>query len=462
MRRIFKEGKGRPSLIGPTAIFAQTERVPAKKFQKNLKAGTLREAKRRLTNPAQTCHAVQLTLPSPSQPVASHRFSNAFLKTNANSFLYPVQNPSSAAFPVSSSRTKNKSGRKKRLKRILIAARGLQLSAEEKPGSLLTKKGTQAAKAEEHLINPILLPLLESLGVCTETGDSAHPLHAPTELQLPVQDAEAGPQSPLVAASSNPGGRELSVSAVESGVPLFQENIFDYMRRVGDDLELEQEHQAALAVCDKEPATALSDMRAGAIPKLPNTSSGVQTPTSGTVNPGRSNNSSKEDLLAALRIYRRARFGRVHLAKGESAQVLDDILAADPAIGTDHASVCLHDFAPCTRTYLQRQLKREALWKTSCHRHPLLSSKKTKSWKRKKMRRVTEVRSDLTIRESEMYCADSGRDTACACFTTATMATSNEQSPSAGKDQPAWISPKLTVSRGSQKGSQLSFEESEL
>ena len=93
-----------------------------------------------------------------------------------------------------------------KFKRSSIGPRGLQLSAEEMPESLLTKKGTQAAKAEEHLINPILLPLLESLGVCTETGDSAHPLHAPTELQLPMQDAEAGPQSSLVASSSNPGG----------------------------------------------------------------------------------------------------------------------------------------------------------------------------------------------------------------------------------------------------------------
>ena len=150
-------------------------------------------------------------------------------------------------------------------------------------------------------------------------------MHAPTELQLPVQDTE-------IVSSSNPGGRELSALGVNSGVPLFEEDISDYMRRVGDDLKLEQEHQAAPAVCDEEPATALSDMQAGAIPRLPNTNSGVQTPASGTVSPGWSNNSSKEDLLAALQIYRRARFGRVHLAKGESAQVLDDILAAMPSL----------------------------------------------------------------------------------------------------------------------------------
>ena len=111
-----------------------------------------------------------------------------------------------------------------------------------------------------------------------------------------MQDVEAGPRSPLVALSSNPGGRELSASAVNSGVPLFEEDISDYMRRVGDDLELEQEHQTAPAVCDEEPATALSNTRAGGIPRMSNTSSG-------TVSPGGSNNSSKEDLLAALQIY---------------------------------------------------------------------------------------------------------------------------------------------------------------
>ena len=100
------------------------------------------------------------------------------------------------------------------------------------------------------------------------------------------------------------------------------------MRRVGDDLKLEQEHQASSTADDEEPATALSDTRVGAIPRLSNTSSGVQILASGTVSPGRLNNSSKEDLLAALRIYRRARFGKVRLAKGEFAQVLDDILAA--------------------------------------------------------------------------------------------------------------------------------------
>ena len=75
---------------------------------------------------------------------------------------------------------------------------------------------------------------------------------------------------------------------------------------------------------------------------------------------------------------------------------------------------------------------------------------------------MTEARSDLTIREPEMDCADSGRDAACACFTTAAMATPNEQSPSAGEGQFARVSSKLTMSRGSQTGSQLSFEENEL
>ena len=75
---------------------------------------------------------------------------------------------------------------------------------------------------------------------------------------------------------------------------------------------------------------------------------------------------------------------------------------------------------------------------------------------------MTEARPDLTTREPEMDCADSGRDAGCACFTTAAMVTPNEQSPSAGEGQPARVSPKLTVSRGSQTGSQLSFEKNEL
>ena len=208
--------------------------------------------------------------------------------------------------------TKKEIREEEKLKRSSTGTRGLQLSAEQKLESLLTSKGTKAAKAEEHLINPILLPLLESLGTCTETEDSAHSLHAPTKLQLPAQDVEAGPWSPLIASSSNPGGRELSASAVNSGVPLFEEDISDSSHVVGDDLKLEQEHQAAPAVDDEKPVTALSDIQAGAIPRLANA-------RCGTVSPGRSNNSSKEDLLAALWIYRRPRFGRVRLAKGESA-----------------------------------------------------------------------------------------------------------------------------------------------
>ena len=73
-----------------------------------------------------------------------------------------------------------------------------------------------------------------------------------------------------------------------------------------------------------------------------------------------------------------------------------------------------------------------------------------------------EARPDLTTCEPEMDCADSGHDVACVCFTTAAMATPNEQSPFAGEVQPARVSPKLTVPRGSQTGSQLSFEENEL
>ena len=112
------------------------------------------------------------------------------------------------------------------------------------------------------------------------------------------------------------------------------------MRRVGDDLELEQKHQAAPAVCAEGPATALSETRAGVIPRLPNISCGVQAPASGTVSPGRSNNSSKEDLLATFQIYRCTRFGRVRLAKGESAQVRDDILAAVPSLrGRSHVDL---------------------------------------------------------------------------------------------------------------------------
>ena len=75
---------------------------------------------------------------------------------------------------------------------------------------------------------------------------------------------------------------------------------------------------------------------------------------------------------------------------------------------------------------------------------------------------MTEAKPDLTTREPDMDCANSGRDAACACFTTAAMATPNEQSPSAGEGQPARVSPKLIVSRGSQTGSQLSFEENKL
>ena len=75
---------------------------------------------------------------------------------------------------------------------------------------------------------------------------------------------------------------------------------------------------------------------------------------------------------------------------------------------------------------------------------------------------MTEARPDLTIREPEMDCANFGCDAAYACFTTAAMATANEQSPSAGEGQPARVSPKLTVSRGSQKSSQLSFEENKI
>ena len=87
-----------------------------------------------------------------------------------------------------------------------------------------------------------------------------------------------------------------------------------------------------------------------------------------------------------------------------------------------------------------------------------LLPKKQRAGKERKVRRVTEARPDLTIREPEMDCADSGRDAACACFTTAAMATPNEQSPSAGEGQPAWVFPKLTVSRGLQTGSQLVLE----
>ena len=118
-----------------------------------------------------------------------------------------------------------------------------------------------------------------------------------------MQDTEAGPRSPLVASSSNSEEREFSASAVNSGVPLSEEDISDYLRQIGDYLELKQEKQAAPAVCDEEPATDLSDMRVGAISRLPNASSRVQISSSGTVSPGRSNNSSKEDLLAVLRIY---------------------------------------------------------------------------------------------------------------------------------------------------------------
>ena len=207
--------------------------------------------------PAKSMPALSLlTVPFTNPPPATVSFS----KTNSSSAASVLSaNPPTAAVSVSSSRTKIKSGRRKKLRRSSIGAHRLQLSAEEKPEFFPTKKGTQATKAEKHLINPILLPLLESLCRCPETGDSVHPLHAPTELQLPVQDVEAGPRSPLVAFSSSPGGRDLSASAVNPGVPLFEEDISDYMRRVGDELELEQEHQAASVVDDEESATALSD-----------------------------------------------------------------------------------------------------------------------------------------------------------------------------------------------------------
>ena len=199
------------------------------------------------------------------------------------------------------------------------------------------------------------------------------------------------------------------------------------MRRVGDDLELEQEHQAAPAVDDEESATALSDTRAGAIPRLPNTNSGVQTPASETVSPGRSNNSSKEDLLAALRIYRRARFGRVHLAKSESGQVLDDILAAVP-IARRFAYTAVRNAQERT----SRDNSRGNFVKGELPQPPvaLLPKKqragKERKKKERKVRKVVRARLDLTTCEPEMDCAESGRDIACACFTTATIATPNE------------------------------------
>ena len=202
-------------------------------------------------------------------------------------------------------------------------------------------------------------------------------------------------------------------------------------------------------MCDEELTTAFSDTQAGAIHRLPNTSSG-------TVSPGRSNNSSKEDLLAALRIYLRARFGRVRLAKSESAQVLDDILATVSSlksrsrVGLLTQLCAFHKSVPLEATQEGNSVEGE-------FPHPFVAllSKKQRAGKERKVGRVT-------IREPEMDCADSGRDVACTCFTTTTMATPNEQSPSAGEAQPARVFPKLTVSRGSQTGSQLSFEENEL
>ena len=67
----------------------------------------------------------------------------------------------------------------------------------------------------------------------------------------------------------------------------------------------------------------------------------------------------------------------------------------------------------------------------------VLLPKKQRAGKERKARRMTEARPNLTTREPEMDCADSGRDAACACFTTAAMATPNEQSPSASEVQPA-------------------------
>ena len=258
-------------------------------------------------------------------------------------------NLSSAA---SSSRTKKKYRMRLKLKRSSTGFRGLQLSAEEKPESLLTKKGTQAAKAEEHLITPILLLLLESLGACTETGESANPLHAPTELQLLVQDVEAGPQGSLVASSSNPGRREFSASAVNSSVSLFEEDISDYMRRVGDNLELKQEHQEAPAVDDEEPAT--TPLARGPQQSLDCPTPAMECrylPTELQVLVGRTTPRKRTCLLHSgytdARGSEECAWQRVNLPKCWMT-----FSPQCPALGADRASVCLHDCAPCTRAYL--------------------------------------------------------------------------------------------------------------
>ena len=56
---------------------------------------------------------------------------------------------------------------------------------------------------------------------------------------------------------------EFSTSAPNFGVLLFEKDISDFMRQVGDELEFKQEHQTGSAVSDEDSATALSDIQAG-------------------------------------------------------------------------------------------------------------------------------------------------------------------------------------------------------
>ena len=104
---------------------------------------------------------------------------------------------------------------------------------------------------------------------------------------------ETGSEGSLAASWSGPGGREFDVSTSDSGVPLFGEDIMEYMQRTHDEID-----------DDGELVTA--HPKVGEVLLPPPSVFREQTPTAGVATPGESRNSSREDLLAALRIYRRA------------------------------------------------------------------------------------------------------------------------------------------------------------
>ena len=95
-------------------------------------------------------------------------------------------------------------------------------------------------------------------------------------------------------------------------------------------LDAEQEYLVVFGDADGELVTAHPEVGKVLLPS-PNVY-GEQTPTVEVVTLVRSGNSSREDFLASLWIYRRAHFGKVGLPKDESARVLDDIFTAVPSL----------------------------------------------------------------------------------------------------------------------------------